>query len=62
MRDRLRSLLESYDAALAELYSWNDPSLAGLIARLEAWRAAARLEVSFLDSPRPAPAERLAVR
>jgi hypothetical protein len=62
MRERLRALLESYDAALAELYAWNDPMVTDLISRLEAWRAAVRQEVLFLDSPRPAAAKRLAVR
>jgi hypothetical protein len=50
-RERLGSLLESYDAALAELYRWHDSSVADLIIRLEVWRTAAQLELLFIDSP-----------
>jgi hypothetical protein len=50
-RERLGALLESYDAALAELYGWRDSSVADLIIRLEVWRTAAQLELLFLDSP-----------
>lgn len=47
-RERLGSLLESYDAALAELESWGDPTLNELVLRLEVWRAATALELEFL--------------
>jgi hypothetical protein len=50
-RERLGSLLESYDAALAELYGWHDSCVADLIIRLEVWRTAAQLELLFLESP-----------
>lgn len=52
-RKRLESLLECYDGALDELYSWNDRGVADLIIRLEVWRSAARLELMFLDSETP---------
>lgn len=47
--ERLGSLLEMYDAAVAELMSWNDRSVADLIVRLELWRTAAELELLFAD-------------
>lgn len=46
-RERLGSLLEMYDAAIAELTAWDDPALADLIIRLGVWRAAAELELMF---------------
>jgi hypothetical protein len=52
-RERLRCLLDCYDAALAELYTWHDATVADLIIRLEVWRSAAQLELLFLE---PAPA------
>jgi hypothetical protein len=50
-RERLGSLLECYDAALAELYSWRDAGVAELLVRLEVWRSATQLELLFLESP-----------
>ena len=49
-RERLGSLLECYDAALRELYSWSDRSVADLIIRLEVWRSAAQLELMFIEA------------
>ena len=48
--ERLGSLLECYDAALTELYAWDDKRVADLIIRLEVWRSAAQLELMFADA------------
>ena len=53
-RERLASLLECYDGALAELYSWDDRDVTDLIIRLEVWRSATQLELLFLAESRPA--------
>jgi len=53
-RDRLGSLLEMYDTALAELMSWDDPAVADLIIRLELWRTACELELMFSNERGPA--------
>lgn len=47
--ERLGSLLEMYESAVAELMSWKDPAVADLIVRLELWRTAADLELMFVD-------------
>ena len=49
-REQLGSLVDCYEAALGELYSWDDPSVADLIIRLEVWRSAAQLELMFADA------------
>lgn len=51
-RERLASLLQSYDGALSELYAWDDKSVSDLIIRLEVWRTAAQLELLFLEPSR----------
>jgi hypothetical protein len=63
-RERLESLLQSYDSALSELYGWDDKAVSDLIIRLEVWRTAAQLEQLFLEPPRAqaAGAGELAVR
>jgi hypothetical protein len=48
-RERLGSLLQSYDNALSELYAWDDKAVSDLIIRLEVWRTAAQLELLFLE-------------
>jgi hypothetical protein len=48
-RERLGSLLQSYDSALSELYAWDDKAVSDLIIRLEVWRTAAQLELLFLE-------------
>jgi hypothetical protein len=52
-RERLGSLLESYEAAIGELTAWDDPAVSDLIIRLGVWRAAIELELMFADERKP---------
>jgi len=53
-REWLGSLLECYEAALSELYAWEDKGVSDLIIRLEVWRTAAQLELMFVEPARTA--------